>query len=298
MFRALFILISCFFISLLSFSASANKVDPAKLKLASVSAYVTDLHGKQPLYVKNADTQMPIASITKLMTAMVILDGKQSLKQKITFTQDHRALIEFGHTRIRRGSQINRGEALRLALMSSENLAAAALGASYPGGYTAFVNAMNRKAKQLGMNHTVFVEATGLSPMNRSTARDLAKMVKAAYKYKTIRDYSTTVVHTAYFSKPKYKLGYTNTNPLVRGKRWTVMLNKTGYLNEAGRCLVMVAKVSGRTLVTVTLDAYGKRTPIGDAGRIRQWLETGKSNKISQSAQHYQRQKLAKLSDS
>lgn len=241
---------------------------------------------------------MPIASITKLMTAMVILDGKQSLKQKITFTQDHRALIEFGHTRIRRGSQISRGEALRLALMSSENLAAAALGASYPGGYTAFVNAMNRKAKQLGMNNTVFVEATGLSPMNRSTARDLAKMVKASYKYKTIRDYSTTVVHTAYFSKPKYKLGYTNTNPLVRGKRWTVMLNKTGYLNEAGRCLVMVAEVSGRTLVTVTLDAYGKRTPIGDAGRIRQWLETGKSNKISQSAQHYQRQKLAKLSDS
>ncbi|WP_233072322.1 D-alanyl-D-alanine endopeptidase [Motilimonas eburnea] len=263
------------------------------LQLASVSAYVADYKTGKTIAAKNADLLMPIASITKVMTAMVILDSGQSLKEKITFTKNHRALIEYGHSRIRTGSQISRGEAIRLALMSSENLAAAALGATYPGGYTAFVKAMNAKAKMLGMEHTQFVEATGLSPMNRSTARDLSRLVAAAYNYPLIRKYSTTATHTANFSKPRYVLGYTNTNVLVRGDKWDVSLSKTGFLNEAGRCLVMVTKLQGKQTIMVMLDSYGKRTPVGDAGRIKKWLETGHSGKISDSAKQYQKTKLA-----
>ncbi|MCE2596578.1 D-alanyl-D-alanine endopeptidase [Motilimonas cestriensis] len=277
-----------------SFSAHAAP-NPNKLQLASVSAYVSDYKTGKTIAAKNADTLMPIASITKLMTAMVILDSGQSLKEKITFTKDHRALIEYGHSRIRTGSQISRGEAIRLALMSSENLAAAALGATYPGGYTAFVKAMNTKAKLLGMERSQFVEATGLSPLNQSTARDLSRLVTAAYNYPLIRKYSTTATHTANFSKPRYVLGYTNTNVLVRGNKWQVSLSKTGYLNEAGRCLVMVTKLKGKQMVVVMLNSYGKRTPVGDAARIKKWLETGNSGNISNSAKQYQRQQLAQL---
>ncbi|WP_232803864.1 D-alanyl-D-alanine endopeptidase [Motilimonas sp. E26] len=292
MFRYLFVGLSLF--SLFSFSAHAAP-NPSKLQLASVSAYVSDYKTGKTIAAKNADTLMPIASITKLMTVMVILDSGQSLKEKITFTKAHRALIEYGHSRIRTGSQISRGEAIHLALMSSENLAAAALGATYPGGYTAFVKAMNTKAKLLGMEHSQFVEATGLSPLNQSTARDLSRLVTAAYSYPLIRQYSTTATHTANFSKPKYVLGYTNTNVLVRGNKWQVGLSKTGYLNEAGRCLVMVTKLKGKQMVMVMLNSYGKRTPVGDAGRIKKWLETGDSGKISDSAKQYQRLQLAQL---
>ncbi len=291
MFRNLFFVGLSFFTFLApSIQAAPN---PKNLQLASVSAYVADYKTGKTIASKNADLAMPIASITKLMTAIVVLDSGQSLKEKITFNQNHRALIEYGHSRIRTGSQISRGEAIHLALMSSENLAAAALGASYPGGYTAFVKAMNAKAKMLGMERTQFVEATGLSPMNRSTARDLSRLVTAAYNYPLIRQYSTTATHTANFSKPNYVLGYTNTNVLVRGDKWNVSLSKTGYLNEAGRCLVMVAKLQGKQTVMIMLDSYGKRTPVGDAGRIKKWLETGNSGSISPSATQYQKTKLA-----
>lgn len=276
-------------------SAKASKLDPNKIETASVSTYVTDLKSGKTLFKKNADLIMPIASLTKLMTAMVVLDSKLSLKEKITFEPSDKNRIYNGYSRIRMDSQLSRGETIRIALMSSENLASAALARSYPGGYDAFVKAMNRKAQSLGMKNTRFVDSSGLSPDNVSTAADIAKMVKAAYKYPRIRKYSTTSVHTAYFKKPKYRLAYTNTNALVRGKKWNVDLSKTGYLDVAGRCLAMIANVDGKKLVMVMLDAYGKLTPIGDAGRIKKWIQTGKSGKVSDSARHYQRQKLSEL---
>lgn len=272
-----------------------TNLDPSKIQTASVSTYVTDLKSGETLFQKNADIVMPIASITKLMTAMVVLDADLSLKEKITFDKTDKERIYNGYSRIRMESQLSRGEAIHIALMSSENLASAALADNYPGGYSAFVEAMNAKAKSLGMTDTRFVDSSGLSPKNVSTAADISKMVKAAYDYPEIRKYSTTPVHTAYFKKPRYKLGYTNTNALARGKKWNVELSKTGYLDIAGYCLAMVTSIDGNKLLMVMLDAYGKLTPVGDAGRIKRWIQTGNSGKISDSAKHYQRTKLAEL---
>ncbi|OLQ70084.1 peptidase S11 [Photobacterium proteolyticum] len=272
-----------------------TQLDPSKIQTASVSTYVTDLKSGETLFQKNADIVMPIASITKLMTAMVVLDADLSLKEKITFDKTDKERIYNGYSRIRMESQLSRGEAIHIALMSSENLASAALADNYPGGYSAFVEAMNAKAKSLGMTDTRFVDSSGLSPKNVSTAADISKMVKAAYDYPEIRKYSTTPVHTAYFKKPRYKLGYTNTNALARGKKWNVELSKTGYLDIAGYCLAMVTSIDGNKLLMVMLDAYGKLTPVGDAGRIKRWIQTGNSGKISDSAKHYQRTKLAEL---
>nr|WP_192928662.1 D-alanyl-D-alanine endopeptidase [Photobacterium alginatilyticum] len=272
-----------------------TKLDPSKIQTASVSTFVTDLKSGETLFQKNADIVMPIASITKLMTAMVVLDADLSLKEKITFDKTDKERIYNGYSRIRMESQLSRGEAIHIALMSSENLASAALADNYPGGYSAFVEAMNAKAKSLGMTDTRFVDSSGLSPKNVSTAADISKMVKAAYDYPEIRKYSTTPVHTAYFKKPRYKLGYTNTNALARGKKWNVELSKTGYLDIAGYCLAMVTSIDGNKLLMVMLDAYGKLTPVGDAGRIKRWIQTGNSGKISDSAKHYQRTKLAEL---
>ncbi|MCW8327959.1 D-alanyl-D-alanine endopeptidase [Photobacterium sp. SDRW27] len=275
--------------------AYPDNLDPNKIETASVSTYVTDLSSGKTLFKKNSDVVMPIASITKLMTAMVVLDADLSLKEKITFDKTDKERIYNGYSRIRMASQLSRGEAIHIALMSSENLASAALADNYPGGYTAFVEAMNSKAQSLGMNDTLFVDSSGLSPDNVSTAADITKMVKAAYQYPEIRKYSTTPVHTAYFKKPKYKLGYTNTNALARGKKWSVGLSKTGYLDIAGYCLAMVANIEGKELLMVMLDAYGKLTPVGDAGRIKKWIQTGQSGKISDSAKHYQKSKLTEL---
>jgi D-alanyl-D-alanine endopeptidase (penicillin-binding protein 7) len=272
-----------------------TNLDPSKIQTASVSTFVTDLKSGETLFQKNADIVMPIASITKLMTAMVVLDADLSLKEKITFDKTDKERIYNGYSRIRMESQLSRGEAIHIALMSSENLASAALADNYPGGYSAFVEAMNAKAKSLGMTDTRFVDSSGLSPKNVSTAADISKMVKAAYDYPEIRKYSTTPVHTAYFKKPRYKLGYTNTNALARGKKWNVELSKTGYLDIAGYCLAMVTSIDGNKLLMVMLDAYGKLTPVGDAGRIKRWIQTGNSGKISDSAKHYQRTKLAEL---
>lgn len=276
-------------------STDKTNLDPSKIQTASVSTFVTDLKSGETLFQKNADIVMPIASITKLMTAMVVLDADLSLKEKITFDKTDKERIYNGYSRIRMESQLSRGEAIHIALMSSENLASAALADNYPGGYSAFVEAMNAKAKSLGMTDTRFVDSSGLSPKNVSTAADISKMVKAAYDYPEIRKYSTTPVHTAYFKKPRYKLGYTNTNALARGKKWNVELSKTGYLDIAGYCLAMVTSIDGNKLLMVMLDAYGKLTPVGDAGRIKRWIQTGNSGKISDSAKHYQRTKLAEL---
>ncbi|MDX1301794.1 D-alanyl-D-alanine endopeptidase [Photobacterium sp.] len=290
-----------FFLSSASFTATATintaKLDPENIQTASVSTYVTDMKSGKTLFEKNADVVMPIASLTKLMTAMVVLDAKLPLNEKITFTRLDKERMYNGYSRIRMASQLSRGETIRIALMSSENLAAAALAGNYPGGYDTFIDAMNNKAKSLGMADTTFVDSSGLSPENVSTADNLAKMVHAAYQYPEIRKYSTTAVHTAYFKKPKYKLGYTNTNLLARGKKWAVELSKTGYLDVAGHCLVMITKIEGKKILMVMLDTQGKLTPVGDAGRIKKWLQTGNSGDISDSAIQYQKTKLTDLTD-
>ncbi|MBR9857964.1 MAG: D-alanyl-D-alanine endopeptidase [Gammaproteobacteria bacterium] len=294
-------LLFLFFLFSASFSATAKintaTLDPEHIQTASVSTYVTDMKSGKLLFKKNADVVMPIASLTKLMTAMVVLDAKLPLNEKITFTLLDKERMYNGYSRIRMASQLSRGETIRIALMSSENLAAAALAGNYPDGYDAFIDAMNNKAKSLGMADTTFVDSSGLSPKNVSTADDVAKMVHAAYQYPEIRKYSTTAVHTAYFKNPKYKLGYTNTNLLARGKKWTVELSKTGYLDVAGHCLAMITKIEGKKILMVMLDAQGKLTPVGDAGRIKKWLQTGNSGDISRSAIQYQKTKLTNLTD-
>lgn len=276
-------------------SNKISKHSPKAANLASVSAAVVDLKSGSKLLTKNADRVMPIASITKLMTAMVVLDAKLSLKEKIRFTKKDKKKINNYFSRIRIDSTLSRGDVLRIALMSSENLAAAALGNNFPGGVTAFVKAMNKKARQLGMKRTRFVDSSGLSEKNVSTAADLAKMVAAAAKYSTIKKYTTTQVYTARFKKPRYILGYTNTNVLVRTGKWDVKLSKTGYLDEAGRCLVMITKVKNKDVIMVLLDSYGKRSPTGDANRIKKWLKTGKQGTVAKSALNYQRKKLEQM---
>ncbi len=276
-------------------SDKVSKHSPKIANLASVSAAVVDLKSGSNLLTKNADRVMPIASITKLMTAMVILDAKLSLKEKIRFTRQDKKNINNYFSRIRIDSTLSRGDVLRIALMSSENLAAAALGKNFPGGSVAFVKAMNNRARQLGMKQTRFVDATGLSEKNVSTASDLAKMVAAAAKYSTIKKYPTNQVYTARFKKPRYVLGYTNTNVLVRTGKWDVKLSKTGYLDEAGRCLVMITKVKNKDVIMVLLDSFGKRSPTGDANRIKKWLKTGQQGTVAKSALNYQRTKLEQM---
>lgn len=222
-----------------------GNLDSSKIQLASVSATVVDRTTSAPLFEKNADLVMPIASITKLMTAMVVLDAKQPMNERILFTRQQRQANNNYYTRIRVGSTLPRKDVIRIALMSSENMASSALGHTYPGGITAFVKAMNRKAQQLGMNNSHFVDPTGLSEQNVSTAGDLAKMVTEAATYPEIKEFSTTRGFTARFKKPRYRLQYGNTNVLVHRKSWDIDLTKTGYLNEAGRCLVMMAEVEG-----------------------------------------------------
>ncbi|WP_198264083.1 D-alanyl-D-alanine endopeptidase [sulfur-oxidizing endosymbiont of Gigantopelta aegis] len=286
------IYVLCLFLVLIN-SAFAVQKKTDSVNLASVSAIALDLKNNAVLFEKHAHIIMPIASITKLMTAMVILDAKLSLKEKIRFAKADKNNINNYFSRIRIGSELSRGDTLRIALMSSENLATAALARTYPGGSVAFVKAMNKKAKQLGMKKTVFVNSTGLSEKNISTATDLAKMVAAASHYPEIKKYSTTKVYTANFKKPRYRLAYTNTNVLVRAGHRDVKLSKTGYLDEAGRCLVMLRRIDNKDVVMVFLDSFGKRSPIGDANRVKKWLQTGKRGKVAKAAANYQRVKLA-----
>ena len=295
-FRAQYLIASFLFIYLfLSLPVIAATKTP--VNLASVSATVVDLKTQSTLLEKNSQVIMPIASITKLMTAMVVLDAKLSLKEKIRFDKADRIKINNYFSRIRNESELSRGDVIRIALMSSENLAATALGRTYPGGAAAIVKAMNKKAKKLLMNKTMFVDASGLSEKNVSTTADLAKMVAAAAKYPLLREYSTTQVYTARFKKPKYVLGYTNTNLLIRRGSNDIKLSKTGYLDEAGRCLVMITKIENKEVIMVMLDSLGKRSPLGDVNRIKKWLKTGKQGKVAKSAVKYQQKKLAYYSN-
>ncbi len=225
------------------------------------------------LYAKNVDNVVPIASITKLMTAMVVIDAGLPLNEEIVITKADRDLIKGTRSRLHIGAALSRRELLQLALMASENRAAEALTRVYPGGTQAFVAAMNQKAIELGMWRSRFVDGTGLSSNNVSTALDLTKMVAAAYGYPLIREFTTDTGLTVRFSNGR-TLSYRNSNRLVSNDNWHIGLSKTGYISEAGRCLVMQAEIAGRPVIIVLLDSWGKLTRIGDANRIKRWMET------------------------
>lgn len=259
---------------MLGLPAVSAAPNPAKLEVRSSSALVVDVKTGKTLYQKNATKVRPIASLTKLMTALVVLDAKQNLNQTITVDKNDLDRVKHTHSRIRMGTKVTRRDALHLALMSSENRMASALARHYPGGRSAFVRAMNNKARQLGMRNTHFYDSTGLSTRNVSTAQDLGKLAAAAYRQPLIRQFTQDENREMRFNAPTYSLMFNNTNPLVKNPDWDVRLSKTGFTDEAGRCLVMRAKPDSRELAIVLLNSVGKRTPIGDANRIRKWLKS------------------------
>ncbi len=243
------------------------------LDLKSGVALVLDQDTNQVLFSKNSDAVLPIASLTKLMTALVVTEAKQPLDEMITVSQADIDTEKGSRSRLVVGTQLRREEMLHLALMSSENRAAHALGRYYPGGMDAFVTAMNRKAMALGMNDTHYVEPTGLSSKNQSSAHDLAILVNAAHEHQIIRDLSTSQEYQVEVGNRA--LQFRNTNGLVRSPSWDIGLQKTGYISEAGRCLVMQAKMAGRKLIMVFLDSAGKYSRIADAERVRRWISNG-----------------------
>ncbi|XUT86321.1 D-alanyl-D-alanine endopeptidase [Cupriavidus metallidurans] len=241
------------------------------LALRSSVALVMDQNTNEVLFQKNPTAVLPIASITKLMTALVVMDARLPMDEMLTVTEEDRDTEKHSSSRLRFGTQLTRQEMLLLALMSSENRAASALGRNYPGGLPAFVGAMNRKARELGMSDSHFVDSNGLSSSNVSSAMDLARLVNAAYRNPTIREYSTQPEHeVTVFGRPMH---YVSTNRLVRGGNWDIGLQKTGYISEAGQCLVMQTRVNDRNVVMVFLDSVGKLSRFADATRVRSWLE-------------------------
>jgi D-alanyl-D-alanine endopeptidase (penicillin-binding protein 7) len=266
------IVAACALFFVLAISVGFARADSAKpVFLRSSSALVQDAVTGDGVRAKNSDAVVPIASITKLMTAMVILDRGLDLEQRIVLSREDVDSVKGTRSRLRTGTVLTRDELLLLALMASENRAAAALGRTYPGGMPAFVTAMNAKSDALGMTDSHFVEPTGLSPANVASARDLAKLVRAAHAYPLIREYSTRgKTRVMSFGRP---LNFVNTNGLVRSAYWEIDLSKTGYISEAGRCLVMHVRMAEKELIVVLLDSWGKRSRIGDANRIRKWLE-------------------------
>ena len=251
-------------------------LDAAKLRLSSNNVLVLDAQDGKAVYAKAADEVTPIASLTKLMTAMVVLDANLPMDDVLSIDMDDFDYIKGSHSRLRMGTTLTRAEMLHLALMSSENRAASALARHYPGGTLAFVAAMNEKAMALGMTRTHYDDSTGLSPRNVSTANDLAKLVRAAADYPVIRDYSTTPSH--FVEVPSGQtLGFNNSNALVKNSAWDIQLQKTGYIREAGRCVVMLVTIASKPMVIVLLDSIGKFTRVADAQRVKHWLETGES---------------------
>ncbi len=244
------------------------------LSLASSKALIVNQDSGEVLYSKSTDTPTPIASVTKLMTAMVMLDAQLPMDELLTINEGDVDVLKGTGSRLRLGTTLTRYEMLQLALIASENRAASALGRHYPGGITNFVRAMNRKAAELGMTHSNFVDPTGLNSANVSTAEDLVKMVRAAYQYPEIRQVSTTASHGVTVGGLRNPINFVNTNVLVRNSDWIIGLSKTGFINEAGRCLVMQAQIAGQPLIIVLLDSYGKYSRIGDAQRIRKWIES------------------------
>ena len=240
------------------------------LDLKSSVALVMDQDTNEILFSKNMQAVLPIASITKLMTALVVTEARLPLDETLTVTEDDVDTEKGSRSRLAVGTQLSREKMLHLALMSSENRAAHVLGRSYPGGLEAFVGAMNAKAQLLGMADTRYVEPTGLSSKNQSSARDLATLVNAAHQHQIIRELSTSPEYQVEVGRRE--LTFRNTNGLVRSPSWDIGLQKTGYISEAGRCLVMQAQMAGRKLIMVFLDSAGKYSRIGDAERVRRWI--------------------------
>jgi D-alanyl-D-alanine endopeptidase (penicillin-binding protein 7) len=253
--------------------AQAGETKPLKAtSLRSSSVMVQDAGTGEIVIDKNADVVVPIASITKLMTAMVILDRGLELDQRVVLSREDVDARKGSRSRLRTGAVLTRDELLLLSLMASENRAAAALGRTYPGGMDAFVAVMNEKAEALGMTDSRFVDPTGLSARNVSSARDLVKLVNAAHYYPLIGEYSTRGRATVMvYGRP---MAFGNTNGLVRSTQWNIGLSKTGYISEAGRCLVMRVNVASKDLIVVLLHSWGKHSRVGDANRIKKWLET------------------------
>lgn len=256
---------------------AAVELDPQKLKLASVNALVVDAEAGRTVYAKLADEVTPIASLTKLMTALVVLEGGQSMDELLEVDVEDFDFLKGSRSRLGMGAALPRGEMLRLALMASENRAASALARHYPGGADAFVAAMNDRARMLGMTQTRYDDPTGLSPKNVSTAHDLAILVGAAAQYPLIREYSTTPAHYVEVQPTGRLVGFSNSNRLVLSSEWDIRLQKTGYIREAGRCVVMLVNIASKPFVIVLLDSVGRYTRLGDAQRVKHWLETGQS---------------------
>jgi D-alanyl-D-alanine endopeptidase (penicillin-binding protein 7) len=241
--------------------------------LKSAAVFVLDPSDGRAIYSKNITAVQPIASITKLMTAMVVLDANLDLSETVEISEEDVDALKHTRSRLQVGTLLTRDDLLRLALMASENRAAAALGRAYPGGMRAFIRAMNSKAEELDMRSTRFVDSTGLSSGNVSTAEDLAKMVTAAYRYPLIQNFTTLTDHAVALNNGRM-LSYHNSNGLIRDVQWQIDVSKTGYISEAGRCLVMQARIAAKPFVIVLLDSWGRYTRIADANRVKKWLES------------------------
>ncbi len=246
--------------------------ETTRLALKSSAALVMDEATGAVLFAKNPGAVLPIASISKLMTAMVMLDAKPDMNQVLTITGDDVDKIRHSRSRLLVGTRLTREDMLHLALMSSENRAAYALSSNYPGGRPAFVAAMNRKAQELGLTQTHFDDPTGLTATDVSSPRDLVKMVIAAQKYPLIHKFTTSTEYEV--SVLGHPTIFHNTNSLVRNSSWDIGLSKTGFINEAGKCLVMQARLNKKPMIIVLLDSYGRMTRVGDAIRIRRWVES------------------------
>lgn len=260
----------------LSQRRKADGVSP--LALYSSAVLVQDQSTGAVLYEKNPNAVLPIASITKLMTAMVVLDAEPDLQETLTIGDEDVDALKGTHSRLRVGTQLTREEMLRLALMSSENRAASSLSRHYPGGQKAFVSAMNAKAQMLGLADTRFEDPTGLTPANVSSPRDLARMVDAAHQYPLIREFTTTAEEEVNVAGRLQQ--FRNTNALIKNPAWEIGLSKTGFINEAGRCLVMQAWINSKPTIIVLLDSVGKLTRVGDAIRIKRWVEASATTRL------------------
>ncbi|MCW8944426.1 MAG: serine hydrolase [Sedimenticola sp.] len=253
-----------------------ERLDDRKLKLRSASVLIIDNEGNE-IYSKQPSQPRPIGSITKLMTVMVILDSKLALDEKIRISKQDRDLIKLTGSRLKYGATLTRNELIKLALMASENRAASALARTFPGGTEAFVKAMNEKAQSLGMRQSRFADPAGLEADNIASPEDLAILVRSASRYPAIEAATTRLKMDVRPYPKRGPLTYGNTNRLLKNSAWNISLSKTGYINEAGRCLVMQAELKGKKLIIVLLNSFGKLTPFGDANRIRKWIDRGLS---------------------
>jgi D-alanyl-D-alanine endopeptidase (penicillin-binding protein 7) len=262
----------------------AEAAPSSKPEVRSAAALVVDGENGEVLFERDAGVVTPIASITKLMTALVVIDGQQPLEEVIQITSADRWKGKGAHSRLPVGAKLTRAELLKLALMASENRAAQVLARNYPGGTAAFVKTMNAKAKALGMTRTRFADASGLSSLNVSTPRDLVKLVNAASRDTRIREFST--LHTLEVRVGRSMLSYRNTNLLVGKPDWDILVQKTGYTNDAGQCLVMEATIAERPVVMVLMNSFGTLTRTADARRIRRWMEADNSPRLAGAGDH------------